>query len=406
MKEKSFYYQFMVVIIAITCILYMNPFWVWTTYKYGSMFAAVGVVLILLALVFGCFGFFNKTISVYSLPFIMLLVYVYFVGEESQIGSIGVFLQYVLIILLLNLKRENIQQIFELYRKVLAIILIPSLVIFLFTLIGIKIPYIDVIDFSIAGTDRAYLHYPLTIAYSNRYTLIPAMRLCGFLDEPGKLGTIIGLILCVSDLKLKDIYNKILFICGLFTLSTAFYILVGVYFILRNWNRIRALGKRKLTIIALSISVAAVIFFLKRQTIIEIYNLIFLKLQVEDTRGGWQIWERTKYEFGDNIIKYIFGNGYYSCNLTNELSWQSLIYDIGFFGITLHLISYIVYTIRQRIRNKSALIFCFIFILSIIQREYVLDIPYFIIFIAGVTGMNQQINANRSHIAVRKNYNI
>ena len=63
--------------------------------------------------------------------------------------------------------------------------------------------------------------------------------MCGIFNEPGWLGTTIGLMLCYEEFEFKKISNWILLIAGLLTYSLAFIIIMIIGFVMRNIDKIK-----------------------------------------------------------------------------------------------------------------------------------------------------------------------
>ena len=58
---------------------------------------------------------------------------------------------------------------------------------------------------------------------------LPFIRFYGPFDEPGVVGTICGLMLCINRMNFRDYKSIILLVAGLLSLSLYFFIVIGVY---------------------------------------------------------------------------------------------------------------------------------------------------------------------------------
>lgn len=375
------------IFVAILCVLFMQPYFTWDSYQYNTVFVILQYLILAASLVF--LGI--RTPSFFStdngrgrdIILIMLLTsFYYFTGEQNMVGSWGVLLQYFFIIKFYVSCSYKNEKTIDFLKKIFAILLLPSIVFFILRLCGIIIPFDILADYREDST-RIYLHNFLTVLTATKYSAsMPMMRLCGILDEPGATGTYAALMLMCTDYKLKSKYDKILFIAGILSLSTAFVVLTVMYIFITRFSLQKEYRIRARLLILMLIAGIAFIFIPR----IGFINAVFGKLSKTDIRGTYRIWEMTKSEFGSNIFKHLFGNGYLSGMFGGDASWTTLIHDIGIIGVAITII-YILLVGSNGVKNKHCMAFRLCFIASMCQRPTIMNIPYMVIFMCGISNL-------------------
>lgn len=126
---------------------------------------------------------------------------------------------------------KMLKQTVFLFEKYFSNILVIGFVIYVFLIIGIELPH-----FKYISDDKGPLGY-----YYNVYLFVAQLkhqlnmdwfnRFSSIFNEPGYLGTVLGLLLIMKRMDFSDIKNKIYLVTGLFTFSGAFYVLLIYGFI-------------------------------------------------------------------------------------------------------------------------------------------------------------------------------
>lgn len=382
-------------VFAMTMFLYMQPFVTWSSYPLHNIFFILMLGCLFIGLLYEMCSAFSRPFVDRSVCYALIFVgffaaYFYCTGEESLFGRAGVFFQYLFIVMFVFVPGEDVTRIFQAYRKFMALLLIPAIFFFLLRLVEIEWPYHLLADYRVSSS-RVYIHYPFSVLAANMNSInLPSLRLCGFMDEPGALGTFTAFILILDDLDLKNIFNMILFVAGCMTLSTAFFLLLFIYLLYTRMSvqRLKRIPAKWLLFV-LPIGVAVI---LAGQS--GVLTKIFSKLSLEDVRGTSAIWVQTRKEFGDNVLKYLFGNGYYSGDFGRFQSWTMLIHDIGIIGIFITVL-FVLLVFDKHKANKRLFIFRILFLVSMIQRPYIFTIPYMLIFLIGVQVMGDAEKENR-----------
>lgn len=404
MKHRKLF----IITTAITVILFMQPYVTWRSYRYHSYFIALqysalftGAVLLGKHLLENVHSLKKETIYS-SVLFFVFAAFYYCTGSESQIGRLGVLAQYIYMLLLFSADDSCRFESFELLRKVLAILLVPAVIVFFLKAVNVDVPYELLDDYHPYATTRVYLKYPLSLLAASVNSIhLPSLRLCGMLDEPGAVGTFVALILCSCNLNLKDHYNQLLFAAGICTLSTAFFIIIGIYFVMVKlpWQITMKTVKRRWVILALSAVAVILIDFSSRGIIKIAFGKIFMKLTQEDLRGVNVILEQTYSEFGRDTLKHLFGDGYFSGVFGGHCSWPVLLHDVGLIGIVLTVL-YICFIEGKNSLKKECLALRLVMLLSVLQRPYILLIPYVFIYTTGVKMLSEKRYRNSAEAQV------
>lgn len=399
-KEKPIY------IIVLAIFLYMQPFVTWSSYTYSGIFIVLMNICLFGGIIYELNSILNNKIVKKNLliGFLMIVafsMYYYCTGNNSLIGHFGIFMQYVFICFFIFDKDK--EKIFDAYRKVFAVLLVPSVLFFIINLLGIGFPHELLQDYRENST-RVYLHYPFSVMTASVYSVeLPMRRLCGFLDEPGALGTFIALILIITDLNLKDKYNIFLFIAGFMTLSTAYYIIIGLYFILVKFKITTKISRKKMWLLFFAI-IATVGILILAQYYGVLYE-IFGKLFEGDARYSNITWQKTTEKFGNRMTKYLFGNGYHSggVDLGYNASWTVLIYDVGIIGILISVIC-ILFAFNDKSKETyKSMIFRILFLLSMMQRPYILTVPYMCLLFIGIEMLSKRTDSKRTDNSIVSN---
>ncbi|MEF9933466.1 MAG: hypothetical protein RR864_05270 [Cetobacterium sp.] len=240
-------------------------------------------------------------------------------------------------------------------------------------------------------------HYFYTVV--SDYKGLRIERFYGFFDEPGTLGTIIGMIfLFDNNYKILKKERIILFISGMLTLSLAFYIFLFFKFI--------SFPIKKLKKIYIGLTICIFFnwgnYYLKNN-----YQYIHFKtygriLGKEDNRASLQAKKILK-EFYKTEDIY-FGTGkslskeYPKINIS---SWHNIVYHKGIFGLLI-LIIYIFYLSNFYRRNIYIKILILFYMTSIYQRPNILTYLNLIILISGVEYSNLYIKNKNNNILSNK----
>ena len=167
----------------------------------------------------------KSNVNLCVLPIIYWVVL--FVNERSNNIDLNI-LTPLLLCLYCLVNSDCKRKIFEYYRVYLIIMSCLGILACLSVLLPIGIPY-KIVEYY--GSEAAvYLDFKFSYIYMNDD--IP--RLCGLFNEPGYLGTVAALILIADGCRLRHWGNIVIIIAGGLSLSLAFFMLIVLYFVLRQ----------------------------------------------------------------------------------------------------------------------------------------------------------------------------
>lgn len=232
-----------------------------------------------------------------------------------------------------------------------------------------------------------YINYHIAYVISNGSPL--SARLCGLFNEPGFLGTISAMILVIERLNLRKIGNLIIFIACLFTFSLAFWVIIGIYFLVTN------LTNRKRMILALAAVAVIIVGFINipnihlqnRQA-----NRLIHRLEFKDGKLAGD--NRTEARFdliysrfmkSDNTLLGLGPNAMRTYNLDNTSSYKVAIFRYGYLGFFILWSIPLVCAIRYSGRDKRSLIFVLCFFASTYQRPDVYLPCYMCLLFGGMS---------------------
>lgn len=216
-------------------------------------------------------------------------------------------------------------------------------------------------------------------------------RACGLFNEPGWFGTFLGFYLCAEDLKLKKIENIVVLIAGLLSFSLAFFVIVTIYFVIRNindrrkWILIIALFAICATSSFIQTGDAAVDSFLDRISIAEIlsgksrstdeFNIVFH--QVMSSPNKW---------LG-------MGSGYaFSMAGGGSLSIKINLIDFGIIGTTITFLPIFILLLKEASASSRAKIFLLCVAISQYQRPWIFEVSNFMLVVSALTALVQSDN--------------
>lgn len=393
-KNGEKYKRTLSLIIVLVTFLFMQPYIVWSTYKYYTFFLVVEYLILICGIILICYG---MVVNNFVIPkknfdsfciFAILALFFYFTGEYSQVGQWGVMLQYVFLTLLMFVDDSVLRESLNKLAFFMSVLLIPALIVLIFRYGRINVPHTILLDYK--EGHRIFIQYPLSVATSNAFSSsIASFRLNGMFDEPGALGTYLALILSGRKYDLKNKSNIILFISGCLTFSTAFVIITSFYAGVSIAKRIRKygtyyIGKRFLGALILGGAIVGVILVINPTIINNVWLKIFSKLFVHDNlRGINDVSFLIKKDFS-NVKTLIWGKGYAFSEVFDAGTILMLFYKVGVVGCVMSAI-YLVFVRYDSKTFKNTISMRIIMLLLLIQRPYILMLPYVTLFVLGLS---------------------
>lgn len=269
------------------------------------------------------------------------------------------------------------------------------------------------------GEGVDFIDYKFCYLMNQFNTLI---RFNGFFEEPGWFGTWAAFYLCADGLNLKKKENIILFVAGTLALSLAFFLLIIIYYILKNLSE----WKKWIWVVILAILYLMVLPNVHTgnyaiDNVLE--RMVFTNEGLAgDNRYGLlfeRVWEQTI-----SSGKILFGQGagyaeYYGTGQGQGLaSIKSFIVNFGIFGTIIIYVPLLIVSVKQALRykNKEMLFYIIISYVNLYQRPGLFLTPNFIIFLCGIAytafqrvpdvGMGQELSGSVTAKPVKVSFTV
>ncbi|MGF9964011.1 transcriptional regulator [Bacillus rhizoplanae] len=377
-----FLYRIFVYISAFYGFLWLHPFFTWNN-SLITFFGGVHALVFLLWIIAADFKI--SKFNMFSAFFALFLIIMFSFKDEHVIRNL--LLYSASLIPLILIRNEDRLNIYDKFIKVVALSLLPAIIIAIILLMGVDLQWSPLLSTSWTKPYyRNYFNLSIYTAYGgvSQQSFLPwggsVDRICGMFDEPGVVGTISGLILISKGFSLKRIYEKIIFIAGIFSFSFAFFFMVFLYFLIKN--------------VKYSIPIF-VAFVIMMQTVPQdsyFYSKILHRFEI--TSDGIQGNNRTNEGFdnlysdflkNDNVLlgikeeEFLYRAQYYG---SEALSWKTFVVINGLLLFIFHTLYFLGYTIT--LRDKRVWIFCMFYFFSIYQRPYDFSLGYWLIFFGGI----------------------
>lgn len=289
--------------------------------------------------------------------------------------------------------------VFKWFRYVMVISAIIGIICYISYYLHLGIPY-TIVERS-KGIE--FLDYKL-IYLMNQYGSM--IRFNGIFEEPGWFGTWAAFYLCADDLKFRKKGDIALLIGGILTFSLAFFLILGIYYIVKNLSD----WKRWIWLIIL----AALFFFVVPNIRTGVYAIdrVFERLTITenglagDNRSGplfQKVWENT-IQSGKILLGQ--GAGYSERYGTGEgeglASIKSYIVDFGIIGTIIIFAPLFITSVYRAVktRNKLMLLYILINFISLYQRPYLFQTPHFYIYLGGISYTFRLLEEKRNTIGL------
>ena len=281
---------------------------------------------------------------------------------------------------------------FKLFRKYLVVSSIIGIIAYVSFVFSLGLPY-QIQDYY---DHEGWYYVNFIFAYLSIDN--EALRLCGLFNEPGLLGTMLGMCLVADGLDLKKKENIILFIAGCFSLSLAFFMLLICYLFMRLLKNPKMLRTFIIGLIVILLllpllyKIEMVAIFLDRFTFVDGKWVGYGRTPDAIDRYWSALIRNGDYAFG-------YGSGYLSYIGYGYISYKSLIFEYGILG-TLILWGSLMSAALWRCGNKYK--FCIPFIvcyfINIVHRPTLFDPCFLLILFGGIEYMKQKfVTPNTIH---------
>ena len=324
----------------------------------------------------------NISKSILLLPVFVWWIIQYFDVDNMSESTLNLLTVLSMVALWLATPTER-RSAFEYYRYFLVASSFYGIIVFIAFVLPLNISY-EVVPFYGIDTNVTYINYYLAYLIVH---VIEGVRLCGLYNEPGYLGTFIGLFLFADGYNLKRKSNYILIIAGCLTFSVAFFVTIVLGLVMLSY-------KKKKVIISL-IAVAAIFFFVlpnidlgdgALNTFYERFRIEDGKIVADNRSGGFDdMFSRAM----SNPDRWLWGYGTGSLvgKITAVASYKTYIYQYGYFGAFLMWCVLFFVGVRLSQRNAKAIMFLLLFFANVYQRPHIFTFSYFILLYGGIEYM-------------------
>lgn len=354
-------------------VAFVTLFTSWTVY-YSLPFEQLFQISVILLIIFKYRS--NSQLKSNAFIAFFLISLWYFLPMDLDLkGCINGLFRSLTISSLFLLRDDYLKKAFDYLLDLIAIIAGIGAAFHVLWFMGIySLPLITTVELG----GRLFEVYPLCV-----YIVPSSMRFSSIFDEPGFLGTIVVLGLALDNFNLKKLRNIVLIICGIVTLSFAFYAMLAVMVVIVSLKG----GNYKLPI-AVAVIIGIMAYYLP-----DFFELITERNEIatlgtgagfHDSRGGVAgAIEKMEVIANRPFLAVLFGNGYdsylkiYGDNVTGiaTSSVFRLIFQMGYVG----LFALIVFMLKRVRKDFYAILFICFFIFSLYQRPHIFEMIYILI---------------------------
>ena len=301
-----------------------------------------------------------------------------------------------------------LKKVFCNVKTIFAITLVPSLIFFALEFIGVTLPTVRLAaEEGRAATGQFYeIIFGLAIRVRNNSGL---NRVCGIYREPGFVGTIGSLFLIGDNFNMKKKENCIIAISGLCTFSLAFFVMIGIGYLLRYFGKMKNRKKALQSMAGVLCLIFAYIIFMsiplpngsKLAVLQDRLIITEAGLSGDNRFGGSLTAERAYDQFIRGDIATIllgYGKDIRVIDGTNTSIWQKVssykeyIFYYGMIGFAL-LISWLVASVYTKYRGVphhtgwAIMVLLTVFLMSIYQRPEVARFYYLCLLFGGASNL-------------------
>lgn len=365
------------IISAIILFYYTSPYFVWGE-MLNNNYIKTFLIYILGILFFKHRERFDKgKMALLFIWWLIALVVYCFTGRYN----INLWIFSLPILLFPFLKNDFRNSVFDYFLLIYASVIALSLVFWFLAIGGIIAPYKTIAALNELKNLNYYV-YPFLVTDS-----LPVLRFFGVYDEPGVVGTLSGILLCINKFNSKDWKSIILLSSGLLSLSFFFYLLIPVYYMLYFAFQKKSMKK----IVGLSVLLVLIV------------PLIHFVPVLNEKIGERLVWDSTKGSFaGDNRINQEVVDFYYMSMLNSGSLWTgidnkedylmavqgsssfwSILIVNGLLFVLLYIgfFTYYGYIYMNRHNYWLFVLYLFVFLGVIYQRPSVFNYPICFLFI-------------------------
>lgn len=269
-------------------------------------------------------------------------------------------------------KYDFSKEVYNYFRKILAIVFLISLCQWLLYLCGISFFsfYLNPLN---ELKQHDYIAIPPCLVVPN--FILDSFRFYSCFDEPGVVGTIAGLILYIEGYKIRDPYNLIIFLAGLCAFSFFFIGATLIYISLKYL--------RRKPIYLFLILGACYVFYqcTKENEVLD--TLVYSRLEWDSSSQSFVGDSRATDELKSYYDRIKTTSTIYFGVNENELSvfsgsygYRNVVLRFGIIFCILYLVFYIVYAKIHITKTSDFIIFSVLLLIVFYQRPNLYDAVY------------------------------
>lgn len=373
-------------IISAILLFYMSqPYFVWSPIL-QNLYLRILLVFILAGLFFMNKKVFDKADKFLFLFFVFTAV-VY--GATSG-NNIFFFIAFFPVVLLPFANQDYSQKVFDVFLKIYCVFISLALISWLLSLVGAISPYKMIPPLNPLKPGNYYV-FPFMVSEHN-----PVERFFGVYDEPGVVGTISALLLCINNLNMKKMTSWILLISGLCSQSLFFYIILGLYALGYAMTVSRKLSTKIFWIAAIVVGV----FVITRVPALQ--ERITERLEWDESKGSFAGDNRINANVLDIYVGQLHGStllwgipdksGFMEDAEGASSIWLVIIVN-GVVFVLLYVLFFILLAVSRNSNVWRVMLFTGVFLGTIYQRPYIFNALFVFLFccFASQTNDNRQL---------------
>ena len=329
------------------------------------------------------------------------LIYWYVYYFDRFVSPNVNFVNMMFMCIFLLFKSNEKTKIFNIYYYMLYIMALVGIFIFVAYMLNINLPH-RFVEYYSDYEGSYYVDYKVCYLYINQNNIV---RLCGLFNEPGFFGTVLALAICATNgINKKSRKNIVLFFVGCLTLSLAFFVILIVYFSIRNIKNPKFLLVFIITLIFYFFILPSI------HTGINAIDTLLQRVQFAngslngDNRSSETVNKLVKTIFSSNKFLFGYGTGYVASVAPGSLSVKTYIVDYGVIGTLLIYGTLFIIAIKKCNHSYLAISYMLVFFVSAYQRPHIFSVVYLVLLFGGIEFIKQNYRATGKK-EVSKNVN-
>ena len=341
--------------------LLMRPYFVWQMPEIIMILASLAISIIAAAHI----SYKNNK----DLLCFLIIAYLFLsLMRGAHIGGTIINLSYAF---LPFMNRDFLLKVYDKFRIIIIFFLTVSMISYITVLVGLQ----STSEMLEPLNDLKQLQYAKFFFLVLPNEIDGFGRYCSVFDEPGVVGTLAGLMMCVEGFNLKKIGNIIILLNGLLSLSLFFYLISAIFLLYKLPSKYKML---------FIIGVAILYVLTIENEILKVAIWDRLTINDEGAMSGdnrnsdelLEVWDRSKYN-----LQILFGYGEkFVRDYTGSASIQLFILRDGLLFVLMYFSVYLIYAKRIINSNRDFILFALILFLTLYQRPGFCGIDYTLLF--------------------------